>query len=86
MSNQESPDVRTVQVRVRQELYYQLEVLAKIRKYSDVSKLVRALMIEATMDIPLTKADRDEIDRRRARREPQIEAKNRAVKARKGVR
>lgn len=83
MSNQESPDVEIVTIRVRQNLKFALQKLAAQRGYHDLTPLLRELFEEAVAGIELTAADYREIARRvDARRE--LLAGRKAAKASKG--
>ncbi len=57
MPNQENPNIRPLFVRVTQELWRELEVLAKRRGFEDVSSLVRSVLTEAVKDVNLTEDD-----------------------------
>ncbi|MBQ6102971.1 MAG: hypothetical protein IJL06_04795 [Kiritimatiellae bacterium] len=57
MPNQENPNIRPLFVRVTQELWRELEVLAKRRGFEDVSSLVRSVLTEAVKDVKLTEDD-----------------------------
>lgn len=81
MSNQESPDVRIVPIRLRQELYRQLEILKERRGYAEISVLIRSILVEAVRDIKLTAEDYREIARRVDAATPRIEQRNRERKA-----
>ncbi len=70
MPNQESPDVRILTIRIRQDLYRRLERLAQQRGFREVSRFARVLIIEATDGIRLTAEDYAEIARRVKERKP----------------
>jgi Arc/MetJ-type ribon-helix-helix transcriptional regulator len=75
MPNQENPSTHQLRVRVTEELYRQLEVLAARRGFGDVSALVRATLYDLVSDIQLTAADYRLIADRVAKREEALRAR-----------
>lgn len=75
MPNQENPSTHQLRVRVTEELYRQLEVLAARRGFEDVSALVRATLYDLVSDIQLTAADYRLIADRVAKREEALRAR-----------
>lgn len=69
MPNQENPSTHQLRVRVTEELFRELEVLAARRGFEDVSALVRATLYDLVRDIQLTAADYRLIAERVAKRE-----------------
>lgn len=69
MPAQESPSIKPLHVRVTQELWRALELLAARRGYGDVSSLVRAILIDSVREIALTSEDYRLIAERVAARE-----------------
>lgn len=69
MPNQENPSVHQLRVRVTEELFRQLEVLAARRGFGDVSALVRATLYDLAGGVQLTAADYRMIADRVAKRE-----------------
>lgn len=57
MPNQENPSIHQLRVRVTEELFRALEVLAARRGYEDVSALVRATLYDLVAEVKLTAAD-----------------------------
>lgn len=56
MPNQENPSIHQLRVRVTEELFRALEVLAARRGYEDVSALVRATLYDLVAEVRLTAA------------------------------
>lgn len=75
MPNQENPNIRPLFARVSQELWRELEVLAKKRGFEDVSSLVRSILTEAVRDVHLTEADYRLIADRVAKRQEVLDAR-----------
>ena len=69
MPNQEKPSIHQLRVRVTEELFRALEVLAARRGFEDVSALVRATLYDLVAEIKLTAADYRVIAERVAKRE-----------------
>ena len=81
MSNQESPDVEVVTIRVRQDLKLALQKLAAQRGYHDLAAMLRELFAEAVAHIELTADDYREIARRVDERRKLLDGR-RAAKSR----
>ena len=75
MPDQETPSNHPLTLRVTQELYRRLELLADRRGYPDVTALVRALLIDHAGAIPLDEEDYAEIGRRVAARKEALDAR-----------
>ncbi len=75
MPNQENPNIRPLFVRVTQELWRELEVLAKRRGFEDVSSLVRSVLTEAVKDVNLTEDDYRLIAERVHQRQEALDAR-----------
>ena len=69
MPNQENPSIHQLRVRVTEELFRALEVLAARRGYEDVSALVRATLYDLVAEVKLTAADYAIVRDRVAKRE-----------------
>ena len=69
MPNQENPSTHQLRVRVTEELFRALEVLAARRGYPDVSTLVRATLYDLVTDVKLTASDYAIVGERVSRRE-----------------
>lgn len=76
MPNQENPNIRPLFARVSQELWRELEVLAKRRGFADVSSLVRSVLADAVRDVKLTAADYRLIAERVAKRQEVLDARH----------
>ena len=76
MPNQENPNIRPLFARVSQELWRELEVLAKRRGFADVSSLVRSVLADAVRDVKLTAADYRLIADRVAKRQEVLDARH----------
>lgn len=66
--HQDSPNIRIVGVKLTQELYRKVEKRVKERQMSDVSQLVRFLIMEDTINVAITKEDKAVIASRKAAR------------------
>ncbi len=63
--HQDSPNIRMIGVKLTQELYRKTEKRVKERKMKDVSQLVRFLIMEETLNTPLTDEDKRIIEERK---------------------
>lgn len=63
--HQDSPNIRIVGVKMTQELFRKTEKRVVERGMSDVSQLIRFLVMEETLNVPLTDEDRELIEARR---------------------
>lgn len=63
--HQDSPNIRIVGVKMTQELFRKTEKRVAERGMSDVSQLIRFLVMEETINVPLTDEDRELIEARR---------------------
>ena len=75
MPNQENPNIRPLFTRVTQELWRELEVLAIQRGFTDVSSLVRSVLVEAVKDVKLSPEDYRVIADRVAKRQEVLDAR-----------
>ena len=66
--HQENPNIRMIGVKLTQELYRKTEKRVAERKMSDVSQLVRFLIMEETINTPLTEEDKRIIEERKAKK------------------
>jgi len=64
--HQTNPNIRMIGVKVTQELYRKTEKRVAERKMSDVSQLVRFLIMEETINTPLTDEDKRIIEARKS--------------------
>lgn len=67
--HQDSPNIKIVGVKMTQELFRKTEKRVEERGMSDVSQLIRFLVTEETINVPLTDEDRELIESRRAKKQ-----------------
>lgn len=67
--HQDSPNIKIVGVKMTQELFRKTEKRVEERGMSDVSQLIRFLVTEETINVPLTDEDRELIESRRVKKQ-----------------
>ena len=67
--HQENPNIRMIGVKLTQELYRKTEKRVVERKMKDVSQLVRFLIMEETINTPLTDEDKRIVEERKSKKE-----------------
>lgn len=73
--HQDTPNIRMIGVKLTQELYRKTEKRVEERKMKDVSQLVRFLIMEETLNTPLTEEDEEIIRKRKAEKSATVKNK-----------